>query len=166
MPKDPDDMTSSEIRARIRKLAFADNENLLQTFTHTLQSKLPPGTGVALRGSVVTDEKYKDSRPFDADGPGTSDLDVTLIGDQVMDCWDKDSFYIPKLHTKPLGDQDPGCAPNLDPLRRELQELVHRPVNFQATANIILFARDVLFDQPYYVLIEPNEKSDSKTADV
>ena len=166
MAKDPDDMTDNEIRARIRKLAFRDDENLLQAFTEKLRSGLPPGTGVALRGSVVTDEKYKDSRPFDADGPGTSDLDVTLIGNQVMEYWDKQAFYIPILHTKPLGDKDPACAPGLDPLRRGLQDLVHRPVNFQATANIVLYARDILFDQPYYVLIEPNEKSDSKTADV
>jgi hypothetical protein len=166
MPKDPDDMTDSEIHGRIRKLAFSNDERLLQTFTEILRSGLPPGTGVALRGSVVTDERYEDSRPFDADGPGTSDLDVTLIGNEVMDCWEKDAFYIPGLHTKPLGDKDPGCAPRLDSLRRELQALVHRPVNFQATANIILYARDVLFDQPYYMLIEPEEKSDSKTADV
>jgi len=166
MPKDPGDMTDSEIRARIRRLAFADDEKILQEFTEILRSGLPPGTGVALRGSVVTDEKYEDSRPFDADGPRTSDLDVTLIGDQVMEFWEKEAFYIPKLHTKPLGDKDPECAPNLDPLRRTLQALVNRPVNFQATANIILYARDVLFNQPYYVLIEPNEKSDSETADV
>jgi hypothetical protein len=166
MPKHPSEMTDDEIRARIRKLAFSNDENLLQAFTEKLRSGLPPGTGIALRGSVVTDERYEDSRPFDADGSGTSDLDVTLIGDQVMECWDEEAFYIPKLHTKPLGDKDPDCARALDPLRRELQALVHRPVNFQATANIVLYARDVLFDQPYYVLIEPDKKSDSETADV
>ena len=54
----------------------------------------------------------------------------------------------------PLGDKDPGCAPALDQLRRELQEIAGRPVSFQATANVILFARDVLMNQPYFMLLE------------
>jgi hypothetical protein len=37
--------------------------------------------------------------------------------------------------------------------------MVKRPVSFQATANMILFARDVLFHQRYYMLIEPDESS-------
>jgi hypothetical protein len=36
----------------------------------------------------------------------------------------------------------------------QLQEMMKRPVNFQATANLILFARDILFDQPYFILVE------------
>jgi hypothetical protein len=79
---------------------------------------------------------------------------VTLIGTEVMECWHPDAFYIPSMHTKPLGDKDPDCAPTLDRLRRELQEIAGRPVNFQATANVILFARDVLMNQPYFMLLE------------
>lgn len=154
MAKDPDQMTDGEVRARILRLAFENSEELLERFCETLRAGLPPGTGVALRGSVITDERYKDSRPFDADGKGTSDLDVTLIGSEVMENWNKDAFYIPKLHTKPLGDEDPSAAPALNPLRAELQQMVKRPVNFQATANIVLFTRDVLFNQPYFTLIE------------
>ncbi len=74
-----------------------------------------------------------------------------------MKCWDEDSYYIPALHTKPLGDKDPRCAPLLNPLREELQRIARRPVNFQATSNIILFARDVLLGQPYFTIIEPEE---------
>jgi len=159
MAKDVNEMTDKEVRGRICRLAFRNDEKLLDQFTKKLMSGLPPGTGVALRGSVVTNERYEDSRPFDADGPGTSDLDVTLIGGKVMESWDKDEFYIPRMHTKPVGDTAPHIAPSLDPLRRELQQLVKRPVNFQATANIILYARDVLFGQPYYLLIEPQENS-------
>jgi len=155
MAKDPDEMADHEIRSRILKLAFHNDEKMLKAFTEKLREGLPAGTGIALRGSVVTNEKYKDSRPFDADGEGTSDLDVTLIGDKVMEYWDKEAFYIPKLHTKPLGDVDPTAAPILNPLRLQLQEMMKRPVNFQATANIILFARDIIFDQPYFVLVEP-----------
>ena len=151
-------MTEKEVRARILRLAFENDEELLKAFSDKLRAGLPPGTGVALRGSVITDERYKDSRPFDADGKGTSDLDVTLIGTEVMEHWNKDSFYIPMLHTKPLGDEDPAIAPALNPLRAELQKMVKRPVNFQATANIVLFARDVLFNQPYFTLIESRDK--------
>jgi hypothetical protein len=159
MAKHPDDMVDEEIRKRILKLAFFGDEELLQAFCEKLRAGLPPGTGVALRGSVVTNARHEDGKPFDASGEGTSDLDVTLIGSEVMEHWEKDAFYLPKLHTKPLSDQDCSKAPALNPLREELQRLVGRPVSFQATANMILFARDVLFDQPYYMLIKARENS-------
>ncbi|HSE39149.1 MAG TPA: hypothetical protein VLH08_00165 [Acidobacteriota bacterium] len=159
MAKDTDDMTDQEIRQRIINLAFEGNEKYFVQFREKLRAGLPQDTGVALRGSAVTNERYEDKRRFDADGKGTSDLDVTLIGDEVIKLWDDHAFYIPKLHTKPLCDQDPGIAPALRPLREELQKMMHRPVNFQATANFILFVRDVIFDQPYYTLIEPGKTS-------
>ena len=159
MAKHPDEMVQEEIRVRILNLAFHGDEELLQAFCEKLRAGLPPGTAVALRGSVVTNERHEDGKPFDASGKGTSDLDVTLIGSEVMGQWDKDAFYIPKLHTKPLSDQEPGIAPSLNPLREELQRMVRRPISFQATSNMILFARDVLFDQPYYILIEASENS-------
>jgi hypothetical protein len=71
-----------------------------------------------------------------------------------MNCWSSEAFYIPGLHTKPLSDKDPDCAWELNELRQELQALVGRPVNFQATNDLILFARDVLLDQPYFTLVE------------
>ena len=158
MAKDVGAMTDEEIHKQIVRLAFEGNEESLLHFTEKLKAGLPPGTGVALRGSVVTDERYKDSRPFDADGKGTSDLDVALIGDKVMEHWNEDAFYIPALHTKPLGDEDPDIAPALNPLRMELQKMAGRPVNFQATANFILFVRDVLMDQPYFMLLDPEHE--------
>jgi hypothetical protein len=159
MAKDTDEMSDQEIRERIINLAFEGDENLFLQFREKLRAGLPGDTGVALRGSVVTNERYEDKREFDADGKGTSDLDVTLIGDEVIRLWDEDAFYIPKVHTKPLCDQDPFIAPALRPLREELQKMMRRPVNFQATANFILFVRDILFDQPYYTLIEPGKTS-------
>jgi hypothetical protein len=147
-------MTDEEVRERVVRLGFAGDRRRFEEFCRRLREGLPEGTGVALRGSVVTAERWEDGAPFDAEGPGTSDLDVTLIGTEVMECWSQDAFYIPALHTKPLGDKDPDCAPALDALRRELQEIARRPVNFQATSNVILFARDVLMNQPYYMLIE------------
>ncbi|HEX8161247.1 MAG TPA: hypothetical protein VF538_05210 [Pyrinomonadaceae bacterium] len=160
-PKDAKDMTDEEIRARIVRLGFDGDEARFRKFCEVMRAGLPAGTGVALRGSVVTAKRWEDGTPFDGDGRGTSDLDVTLVGSEVMSCFDEDAYYIPKLHTKPLGDKDPGIAPALNPVRCELQKLVGRPVNFQATSNLILFARDVLFGQPYFTIIEA-EKADEK----
>ncbi len=154
MPKDVKEMTQQEIRERILLLGFGRDEKLLLAFRKRLEADLPKGTGVALRGSMVTNKRWEDGRPFDSEGPGTSDLDVTLVGNKVMEYWDPDAFYIPGLHTKPLCDEDQGIAAGLNKLRTSLQQLLGRPVNFQATANLILYARDVLFDEPYFTLIE------------
>jgi len=152
-------LSDDQIRERITRLAFDGDELRFRQFVKTLEAGLPPGTGVALRGSVVTNERWKDGEPFDADGRGTSDLDVTLVGREVMQCWNSDAFYIPGFHTKPLCDEDPDIAPALYDLREEVQELAERPVNFQATSNIVLFARDVLLAEPYFMVIEPEKGS-------
>jgi len=159
MAKEVKEMTVQEIRARILLLGFGGDERLFMAFRKRLQADLPEGTGIALRGSVVTNKRWEDGRPFDADGRGTSDLDVTLVGNKVMEYWDKDAFYIPGLHTKPLCDEAPGIAIGLDKLRKDLQKLVGRPVNFQATANLVLYGRDVLFDEPYLTLIEAEKET-------
>ena len=159
MGKDPKEMMDEEILARIIELGFDGDRRRFEMFCEKLRAGLPQGTGVALRGSVVTDERWEDGSPFDADGKGTSDLDVTLVGDKVKEYWKEEAYYIPALHTKPLGDKDPDIAPGLNPLRQSLQQLVKRPVNFQATSDLILFARDVLFQQPYFTLIEAAEDS-------
>jgi hypothetical protein len=155
MPKDAHEMTDPEIRSRIITLAFGGDESLFISFYRKLQQGIPDGTGIVLRGSVVTNKRYEDGAPFDSHGTGTSDLDVTLVGKRVMEEWTADGFYIPALHTKPLCDKDPDIAPSLNPLRESLQKFVGRPVNFQATASLVLYARDVLFGVPYYVVVEP-----------
>jgi hypothetical protein len=153
------EMTDEEIVARIVSLGFDGDADRYREFCDACRAGLPKGTGVALRGSVVTAERWEDGSPFDADGHGTSDLDVTLIGGDVMKCWDEEEgYYIPALHTKPLGDKDPKIAPPLNPLREQLQRIARRPVNFQATSNIIMFARDVLLGQPYHMIIEASEE--------
>lgn len=157
LEKDAGDMSDVEILERIVALGFDGDWQLYEKFCEKLKQGLPEGTGVALRGSVVTNERYEDGRPFDAEGEGTSDLDVTLIGDEARKMWDEEAYYIPALHTKPLGDKDPDIAPALNPLRVELQKMVGRPVNIQATANFIMYIRDVLLDQPFYMIIEPEE---------
>ena len=72
-----------------------------------------------------------------------------------MELWTADGYYIPGQHTKPLCDKDPGIAPSLNELRESLQELVGRPVNFQATSSLVLYSRDILFGEPYYVVVHP-----------
>jgi hypothetical protein len=150
-------MSDEEVRERIVSLGFGGDRARFEEFCAKMREGLPPGTGVALRGSVITDERYEDGRPFDAKGPGTSDLDVTLVGDEARECWRQEDYYIPGLHTMPLSDKTPEVAPNMDGLRRELQRIAGRPVNFQATSNVVLFARDVLLNQPYYMLIEAGD---------
>jgi hypothetical protein len=79
---------------------------------------------------------------------------LTLIGDEVIGLFNSDGFYIPLIHTKPLGDKDPGIAPELEPLREKLQAMVGRPVNIQATRDFVRYVREVLLGQPHLHLIE------------
>ena len=157
MPKDAYEMNESEIRSRIITLAFGGDERLFIAFYRKLQQGLPAGTGIVLRGSVVTNKRHEDGTPFDSQGVGTSDLDVTLVGSKVMEMWESSAYYIPGLHTKPLCDKDPNIAPKLNPLREALQNLVGRPVNMQATSSLVLYGRDVLFGEPYFVVVPPGE---------
>lgn len=156
-PKDANELSVEQLEERIARLAFDGDALRYREFIAKLKAGLPEGTGIALRGSVVTTKRWADGKPFDTEGRGTSDLDVTLVGNKVMEFWNEAAFYIPLLHTKPLCDEDPEIAPALNPLREELQKLAGRPVNFQATSNLILYARDVLFSEPYCMVVEGHE---------
>lgn len=159
MPKDAHEMNEIELRSRIITLAFGGDERLFIAFYRKLQQGLPEGTGIVLRGSVVTNKRHEDGNPYDSKGPGTSDLDVTLVGSKVMEMWDSGGFYIPGLHTKPLCDEDPNIAPDLNPLRESLQKMLGRPVNMQATSSLVLYGRDVLFGEPYFVVVPSGEEA-------
>ena len=80
---------------------------------------MPAGhTAAVLRGSAVTGVRHNDGAPFDADGPGTSDLDLTLVGSEILALLHAIAgFYIPGIHSKPLSEKDPDIAPGLVPLR-------------------------------------------------
>ena len=159
MTKDAYEMSDNEIRARIVTLGFNGDERLFIAFYRKLQQGLPEGTGIVLRGSVVTNRRHEDGKPFDSLGSATSDLDVTLVDTKVMEAWSPDAFYLPGLHTKPLSDKDPDIAPSINPLRESLQQLVGRPVNMQATSSLVLYGRDVLFGEPYFVVVPPGEEA-------
>ena len=146
-------MSEEEMRERVIKLAFGGEPRRLEEFCEVVRSAIPEDTAVVLRGSAITGERWKDGSPFDADGPGTSDLDLTLVGSEVLGLYILDGFYLPGVHTKPLSDKDPDIAPDLIPLRETLMVMVGRPVNIQASRDIVIRFRGDLLDQPYLTLI-------------
>ena len=146
-------MTEDEMRERVIQLAFGGDERRFEEFCEVVSKAVPEGTAVVLRGSSVTGERYDDGAPFDADGPGTSDLDLTLVGPEILGEYILDGFYLPGVHTKPLSDKDPDIAPNLVPLRERLQAMVKRPVNIQATRDIWMKIRGEWLGQPYLTLL-------------
>lgn len=148
-------LTDAEKRANVVRLAFGGDEERLNDFVRVLRQEIPPGTAVVLRGSAVTGRRFKDDAPFDADGPGTSDLDVTLVGDQAIGLFTVTGFFIPGVHSRPLSDEDPGIAPGLVPLRETLMVMTGRPVNIQATRPAAMKFRGDTLGQPYVTLIDP-----------
>jgi hypothetical protein len=119
---------------------------------------------VVLRGSAVTGYRWKDRASFDADGPGTSDLDLTFVGADALTFFEATGFFVPGVHSRPLSDDDPDIAPALVPLRRRLMELVRRPVNIQASREIVLQFRGDWLDQPYLVLLRKPDHPTLKDA--
>lgn len=152
--KKENELTEEEMRHLLLQLAFAGEAQRLQEFCQVVQDYLPSGTCVVLRGSAITGKRWKDGAPFDADGPGTSDLDLTLVGDEVINFYHSDGFYVPLIHSKPLSDKDPDIAPELVPLREKLQQMVGRPVNIQATRDFVMTLRGDVIGQPYLTLIK------------
>jgi hypothetical protein len=110
-----------------------------------------------LRGSAITGERWKDGAPFDSRGPGTSDLDLTLVGDGALAFFKPTGFFVPGVHSRPVSKDDPDIAPDLVPLRKTLMDMVGRPVNIQASRDIVLTLRGDLLDQPYLTLFEKPE---------
>ena len=124
------ELTQEEKRQNVIRLAFGGSEERYEEFIDVVRAAVPPGTGVVLRGSAVTGVRWKDNAPFDADGPGTSDLDLTLVGgDEVIALYKVTGFFVPGIHSRPLSDEDPEIAPDLIPLRERLMKMVGRPVN-------------------------------------
>jgi hypothetical protein len=150
-----EELTSDQKRHNVIRLAFGGSREKFDEFICVVREAVPEGTGVVLRGSAVTGQRWKDGAPFDADGPGTSDLDLTLVGgDEVIGLFTATGFWVPAIHSRPLSDEDPDIAPDLVPLRERLMAMVNRPVNIQASRDIVLYFRGELIGQPYLVLID------------
>jgi hypothetical protein len=153
-----EELTSEQKRDNVIRLAFGGSREKLDQFVDVVRQAIPPGTGVVLRGSAVTGERWKDGAPFDADGPGTSDLDLTLVGgDEVIGLFKPTGFWIPGFNSRPLSDEDPDIAPDLVPLRQRLMAMVNRPVNIQAARDVVMYVRGELVGQPYLMLIDKAE---------
>jgi hypothetical protein len=152
-------MSESEMRENVVRLAFGGEPERLEEFCRVLREALPAATAAVLRGSSVTGVRHSDHAPFDAEGPGTSDLDLTLVGSELLGLYSLEGFYIPGIHTKPLSEKDPDICPALVPLRRTLIDMVRRPVNIQATRDWIMFVREHLMGQPYLTLVGKLESS-------
>jgi hypothetical protein len=145
-------LTEQEKRDNLLRLAFGGQPERLERFCRAIEDVVPPGTTVIMRGSAITGQRWKDKAPFDADGPGTSDLDLTLVGDGALLFFKPTGWFVPGIHTRPLSEVDPDIAPDLVPLREALMEVVNRPVNIQATRDIFARLRHDVFDQTYLTL--------------
>jgi hypothetical protein len=150
-------LTEAEKRQNVVRLAFDGSDERFEEFLRVIREEIPPGTGVILRGSAVTGVRWRDKAPFDADGPGTSDLDLTLVGDAVIGLYKATAFFVPGVHSRPVSDEEPDLAPSLIPLRETLMVMAGRPVNIQASREIVIDFRGGLLDQPYLTLIDKSE---------
>jgi hypothetical protein len=138
-------------RERVIRLAFGGDVARYDEFIATMREAIPPDVSVILRGSAVTGKRWEDGARFDHDGPGTSDLDLTMIGGDMVKHFEV--FYIPGMHSAPLSDAHPDASKTFIPLRRALTRIAGRPVNIQATADAVQYLRDVVMSQPYFTMI-------------
>lgn len=128
----------------------------LAQFIARLRTGLPPTTTIALRGSAVVGHRHGEGVPFDADGPGTSDLDVVAVGESAVELWVPEARLLGGINTLPLSDEATWVAPALDDARRQAQAVVHRPLSIQAMAGWFLDLRAVVQRQPYVILHAPS----------
>lgn len=152
------ELTDAEKRDNVIRLAFDNDPAKLEKFVELIKEVVPENTGVVLRGSAVTGFRWKDKAPFDADGPGTSDLDLTLVGSRILDYYNAvTGFFVPGIHSRPLSADDPDIAPGLQQLRAELMAMVKRPVNIQGTRDFVMYLRGELLGQAYLTLVEKQD---------
>jgi hypothetical protein len=154
-----DELDADRKLDNVIRLAFDGERARYDAFCQAIREVIPPGTTVVLRGSAVTGCRWKDGSQFDAEGPGTSDLDLTLVGDDVIGLFKLTGFFVPGVHSRPLSDEDPDIAPDLVPLRERLMRMVGRPVNIQASRDMVIHFRGDLLGQPYLVFFQkPRER--------
>jgi hypothetical protein len=144
--------TEQEMRENVLRLAFGGDERKFEEFCAIVRETVPEANSAVLRGSSITGFRWRDGTPFDGDGPGTSDLDLTLVGVDVLRYYSIDGYWIPGIHSRPLSDDDPDIAPELVPLRERLMKMVGRPVNIQGTCDWVQSLRGEWMGQPHLTL--------------
>jgi hypothetical protein len=150
--------TEAEMRDNVVRLAFGGDAARFDRFCAITREAVPEANAGVLRGSAITGFRWRDGAPFDSEGPGTSDLDLTLVGSDVLRYYSVTGYWIPGIHSRPLSDEDPDIAPELVPLRRRLMEMVRRPVNIQGTRDWVQYLRGAVMGQPYLTLFGSVEK--------
>jgi hypothetical protein len=152
-------LTDAQKYENVMRLAFGGSRERFDEFVRVIRDEITEGTGVVLRGSAVTGIRWKDGAPFDIDGAGTSDLDLTLVGDEAIGLFKVHGFFVPGVHSRPVTDDEPDIAPALIPLRETLMVMTGRPVNIQASRDVVMHVRGDLLDQPYLTLIERSARA-------
>jgi len=148
------ELTEEDKLANAIRLGFDGDRARFEKFCRVLAESIPEQTAAVLGGSSVTGHSYKEGAPFDADGPMTSDLDITLVGSEVIDFFTLEGFWVPGVHSHPVKDGDEEIAPALKPLRRKLQAIANgRPVTIQATRDFYIWIREHWLGQPYLTLV-------------
>jgi len=84
MRKEPKQLTDAQVRNRIVRLAFDGDYLRFKEFLAKLKSGLPEGTGVALRGSVITNRRGENGGPFDEKGRGSRCYPCWCGGDGIL----------------------------------------------------------------------------------
>jgi len=154
-------LTDDLMRRKLIAFVFGGDEPRYEAFVQALREAVPPGTRVVVRGSAITGRRWNDGAPFDADGPGTSDLDLTLVGERALEKFKLTGFFVPGVHSRPISEEDPDIAPEFTPLRERLMAMVGRPVNIQASREVVIRFRGDMLGQPYLVLLEANTEEAS-----
>jgi hypothetical protein len=146
-------LTEEEKKETAIRLAFGGDRQRFEEFCRTLKERIGEFTVAVLGGSSVTGHNYETGEPFDAEGPMTSDLDITLVGPEAVDYFTLDGFWVPGIHSHPLKDGDEDIAPALEPLRQQLQQIAGgRPVTIQASQSFYVWIREKWLGQPYLIL--------------
>jgi hypothetical protein len=154
-------LTDEDKRANVLRLAFNGSRERFEEFCRVLEHHTPANTAAVLGGSSITGHSYKEGAPFDADGPMTSDLDITFIGNEVLNLFSLEGFWVPGIHTHPVkeGDDDI-AAPELKKLRHRLQAIAGgRPVTIQASRDFYYWIREQWLGQPYLTLVGKIDES-------
>ena len=158
------ELTEDEMRENAINLAFGGDKERFERFCKELDDRIPPGTGAVLGGSSVTGHNFKEGAPFDAEGPGSSDLDIYLIGEPAVQYFTLNGFWIPGIHSHPIKDGDEEIAPGLVPLRRDLKEIAGREVTLQASQNFFYWFRNIWLGLPYLLLAGTLDDEEDKDA--